>query len=578
MKNPRIPIGAKIIGLAISLLGLLVAVAYTSQQRIRMVQSEVEDLVGDIVPINGSVGRVNVHTLEQELHFERIIGEHESGAMNRAVIEAERARFEARTALVEVELDGAIARARSFEAKTSTLVDQEVLSRLAPTLERIRQEHREYHRVAIDTFRRLEAGERGRTVREMEDRVDAAEDDLQRTLDALVDDVISHTDRAARSSERHQMTLGRNLILFTLAAVALGLVGAVVFTSGIVRPVGQLLQQIQTMEHGDSGDAVEVRSRDEVGLLADAFNLMFRGLEEKKRLKAIFGQYVDRRVVERLEDGGRSLPTDGEKRIATVLMADVANFTAATTELPPEQTLDVINRYLDLLTPSILDRQGFVEFVGTAIKGFWTSPFVVESEHALLAAEAALEQISRLKSAHGILGKLPGTNVGPNRWRFEIGLATGPLVLGNIGPRGAMAYTVLGDTVNTAARIRGVANQYGVEILMPEETARHIGTRMATRELGQVQVVGKEDTLRVFELLGHAGALDPTLSQLTETYALGLRAYRDRSWEQASRNFEACLRIKADDGPSKRHLEWISDLTARELPDDWDGVWRLNKK
>ena len=144
---------------------------------------------------------------------------------------------------------------------------------------------------------------------------------------------------------------------------------------------------------------------------------------------------------------------------------------ATTTQLQPEETLDIINRYLDLLTPSVLDRQGFVEFVGTTIKGFWTSPFVDESEHAQRACEAALEQVSRLKGAPEILRKLPGTNVGPNSWRFEIGLATGPLVLGNNGPRGAMAYTVLGDTVNTASRIRGVARQYCVEILMLEETA-----------------------------------------------------------------------------------------------------------
>jgi len=221
LKNPRIPIGAKVIGLALSLLGLLVAGADPSQQRIRMVQSEVEHLVGDIAPINDSIQQINVHALEQELHFERVIGEHESGAMNRAVIESEQASLQARTAPVEAELDGPVARARSFEARTSTRIDREVLSRLVPTLERLRHEHREYNRVAIDTFRCLEAGERGRTVREVMDRVDAAEDDFRPTLDALVVDVISHTDRAARSSERHQMAVGRNLIYSSLAALAL---------------------------------------------------------------------------------------------------------------------------------------------------------------------------------------------------------------------------------------------------------------------------------------------------------------------------------------------------------------------
>lgn len=578
MKNPRFPLGVKILGLAVSLLGLLVAIAFTSHLRISRVKAEVEDLVDHIVRTQRSVERVNTHSLKQALHFERIVEQYEGDVIDADRIQLERNRFEAETSEVESELLGALGRARSFEANVSTLIDHDARDSLTPMLERIQQDHENFHEAAMDTFRRLEDGRRGTTIRELEDLVNRDADTLRQTMDELVLELSDHTDRAARSSERHQRAVGRNLILITLSAVALGLVYAGVFTRKIVSPIGQLVQQIRTADTDGPVTSVQVGTHDEVALLADTFTRMFQNLSEKERLKATFGQYVDPRVVDRLEDGGRNLPTLGEKRVVTVLMSDLDDFARTTERLGPDETMSAVNRYLGLLAPSVLDRHGFIEFVGTAIKGFWTSPFVDESEHAHLACEAALEQAARFDDVPDMLDTPPHANAGGIRHGFHIGVATGPLVLGNVGPRGAMAYTVLGDTVNTASRVRGVAREYGVRIVMIDETARLVDRRFATRELGQVRVVGKDDTLRVFELMGHAGELDARLARLRETYAVASEAYRRRDWDQAAQQFEACLRIEPDDGPSKLHLAWISNVRGRELPDDWDGVWQLTSK
>ena len=382
----------------------------------------------------------------------------------------------------------------------------------------------------------------------------------------------------AKLSARHQREVLQNGLLITGGAVALGMVYASGVTLSIVGPLQHLTQQVQRLRHGKTLEPLVVQSNDEVGLLNTAFNHMLGELEHKEKLKELFGKYVDPRVVAQHEQRGKALQTTGEKQIVTVLMSDIAGFQPISNGLPPEKQLEVINLYLGLLSTSVAEQQGFTEFVDTMIKGFWAPPFVEETVHAHCACEAALSQISKLQELRRQLKQAADTASDLSDVDLHIGLATGPLILANMGPEWATSYTVLGDTVNTAARLKGVAKQFGVSILLLEDTQQQVQSTMATRELGLVQVVGKNDSLRIFELLGRHGQLSVEQVKWNELFSQGLAAYRQRDWGQAEEKFAACLQVSPQDKPTQKYLQASLELRDQALPPDWDGVWRLTKK
>lgn len=379
-------------------------------------------------------------------------------------------------------------------------------------------------------------------------------------------------------SERHQQNVLRSGLLVTGGALILGMMCASIVTLRIVHPLRHLTSQVQQFQQGQSLEPFTVRSNDEVGQLNGTFNHMLAELAHKEKLKELFGKYVDPRVVAQHEEQGKALQTTGEKQIVTVIMSDIDGFQPIAESLSPEKQVDVINLYLELLSPSVSEQQGFLEFVDTVMKGFWAPPFVSKTDHAYLACEAALDQLSKLQELRHLLRQATGTTSELSAVNLHIGIATGPLLLANMGPEWATMYTVLGDTVNTAARLQGVARQMGIPILLLEETQQQVREMMVCREIGLVQVVGKDDKLRVFELLGHQGQLNVEQLAWAETFKQGLDAYHQQAWDQANEYFATCLQRQPEDHPTQRYLHSIQELRDQRLPSDWDGVWQLTQK
>ncbi|MEM9247044.1 MAG: adenylate/guanylate cyclase domain-containing protein, partial [Cyanobacteria bacterium P01_F01_bin.153] len=213
---------------------------------------------------------------------------------------------------------------------------------------------------------------------------------------------------------------------------------------------------------------------------------------------------------------------------------------------------------------------------------FWGPPFSSEADHGELACAAALAQRSRLNTItewarsyssqsgdQTLAVKLP-------KLQLCIGLSTGSLVVGNIGSETAKSYTVMGDTVNTASRLKGVSKQYGVEIVLVDATVAMLSDSFITRELDLLQVVGKDEPVRVYELVGKAGAVERSHLERCEIFATGLAAYRKQDWTQAQSAFKKCQ--AEGDPPAQLYLDRIATLQQNPPPEDWDGVWRLTSK
>jgi adenylate cyclase len=132
--------------------------------------------------------------------------------------------------------------------------------------------------------------------------------------------------------------------------------------------------------------------------------------------------------------------------------------------------------------------------------------------------------------------------------------------------------------MNLASRIEGANKLFGSRILISEATRLRAGDAVECRELDSIRVVGRQQSVRVFEVLARASELEPGRARAREAFAEGLAAYRARDWDGAQRGFAAAIAQDPEDAPAQRFLERVAALRAEPPPPDWDGVFELESK
>jgi class 3 adenylate cyclase len=299
----------------------------------------------------------------------------------------------------------------------------------------------------------------------------------------------------------------------------------------------------------------------------------------KERIKGTFETYMDPRIVQTVIQQSTSIKTSGEKRVVTVFFSDMEKFTSISEQMTPAGLVNMINQYLTTASESIRRHNGIIDkYIGDAIMAFWSPPFTNEDEHAKLACFAALEQLSILDEFRRMLPDITGFRKGLPNIDIRVGLATGEVIIGNIGSHISRNYTVMGDTVNIASRLESASKYYGTRLLISEETQVMARDAVETRELDSIRVMGKSDSVRVFELLARKGELGRAVADLRERFDRGLAAYRNRDWDRAQADFAACLEIDPADAPSKLFVARLQYLRDHPPAENWDGVWSLAEK
>jgi adenylate cyclase len=218
------------------------------------------------------------------------------------------------------------------------------------------------------------------------------------------------------------------------------------------------------------------------------------------------------------------------------------------------------------------------KYIGDSIMAFWGPPFVDAELHPLVACHAAIEQMRLMDEFRRIVPGLVPDLPASARFDMRIGIATGDVTVGNIGSDTSKGYTVVGDTVNLAARLESASKQYGTNIIISEETWLHARDGIDSRELDKIRVVGKSDPVRIFQVVALKGQADTQTRELYGTFEGSLRDFRAGSIAQARAGFEACLKIRPGDRPSEVFLDRIALLERAGLPSGWDGVWTLKDK
>ncbi|MEM9003813.1 MAG: adenylate/guanylate cyclase domain-containing protein [Cyanobacteria bacterium P01_F01_bin.86] len=571
-------IGVKIFGIATSLLGLLLLVVYIFTARLRQVNEEVTALAEYVIPITDRVAQIDVHVLEQELHFERVQRLYEIEPLDNNRIQAELMAFEERGELVDEELAEAIALTKTALKEVTLPTAQAEWNHIAPLLEAIAIQHQQFHDHAEELLMLLEAGDLD-AAHQLEEALIVEETDFNQAITDIFLELEAFTVRSAQEGQQHQQTVQNLSLAVATLATVFGLIYALLVTRGLVRPVKSLTRGIAAVREGNLDTDFEVASRDEVGVLASAFNAMVSELKLKARLEETFGKYVDPRIVRTLLQASTETQTVEDRQVMTVFFSDIDGLEEVMVTLDPNAQIRLINDYLSLMSAPISTHKGVIDkFIGTTIMGFWGPPFTDAESHTRLACEAALAQLQHLQALTQQVALASKANDSLPSLQLHVGLSTGALVAGNMGSSSAKSYTVMGDTVNIASRLKGASKQYGVTILLSEETQRPLAECMETRELDLIQVVGREDPIRIYELLGHKGSLSLSAVAAKEAFAQGLHAYRQQDWPQARQHFEACLAKQTGDRPAQLYLDRIALLQENPPPADWNGVWQLTQK
>lgn len=566
------------------MLGLLLVVVYVSSTRLRRVSEEIGALADYIIPLTNRVAAVDVHALEQEVLFERMLKHHEIEPVDEALVARERAEFQNRSREVAQEFEEIDALAQKALTHIADAETREGLRVLLDRLKAVEQEHGVFQGQAdaIIDLLRGDGEIDGAELLRREKALAAEEEKFNRSIERVLLDFEEFTVAAAQRGQSHQATVQQLSISISVLATVIGSLFAWLVTLGVVRPVRHLTRKVKALQAGDLSVQARTSSRDELATLAIAFNHMVGELKLKAELEKTFGQYVDRRVVQRLLTASAEATTAGDRQVMTVCFADVVGLGDILEKLPPEPQVALANEYFTVMAAPISKRLGTLDkFINTTVMAFWGPPFADEKDHGALACGAALAQRSqlnvitnRVRSHWQKWGN--GTPLPP--LKLCIGLATGSLVVGNIGSETVKSYTVMGDTVNTASRLKGVSKQYGVDIVLMDATSAMLGDRFVTRELDLIQVVGKDEPVRIYELLGETGTIDPPLLDRCATFATGLAAYRQQQWDAAQAAFEKCHTETITDPPAQLYIDRIATLKDDPPPTNWDGVWRLTQK
>jgi adenylate cyclase len=280
-------------------------------------------------------------------------------------------------------------------------------------------------------------------------------------------------------------TLGIGVLVALAVAFTISFELSLLLLRSILSPIQDLQDGTRRVADGDLSVRVPVLGSDETGRLAGSFNRMVAGLEERERLRDAFGAFVDPALAERVLAEGTAL--EGEEVEVTVLFIDIRDFTAFAERAGARAVVAQLNRFYDYVVPLLAHHGGHAnKFVGDGLLGVFGAPDR-HADHADRGVAAALQIAQVVVEAYE--GDL----------RVGIGINSGPVVSGTVGGGGRLEFTVIGDTVNTAARVEEATRETGDVVLLTEATRRLLhDDHGGFVERVDVPLKGKSERVRVY--------------------------------------------------------------------------------
>jgi class 3 adenylate cyclase len=275
------------------------------------------------------------------------------------------------------------------------------------------------------------------------------------------------------------------VLVAVIVAFTLSLELTVLLSRSVAEPVRALRAATDRVIEGDLSARVPVVANDETGALAVSFNRMVAALAEREKLREAFGSYVDPDLAERILEEGTTL--EGEDVEVTVLFVDIRDFTAWAENAAASEVVGALNAFYEHVVPVLTRHGGHAnKFIGDGLLGVFGAPDR-RADHADRGVAAALEIAAVVRERYG------------ERLRVGVGVNSGRVLAGTVGGGGRLEFTVIGDPVNTAARVERATRETGDDVLVTEATRALVrASDCVFVERPTIELKGKSAPVRLY--------------------------------------------------------------------------------
>lgn len=380
-------------------------------------------------------------------------------------------------------------------------------------------------------------------------------------------------------------------VIIVAAAIAAAVALVLTFAGYLTRPLTRMVRTMQSIiTTNDLSQRVVVEYHDEVGQLAQTFNLMTGELEkaygrikrqayekvvaqrQEEKLKNAFRSYVPADVIEYLFKNPEGMLV-GRTDVIAVLFCGIANFPAISESLSAYDMVTLLNSYFGVMVDVIDARHGIVDkYIDHLIMALFGAP-VKRAEQDADAVDSVLAGLEMLEALQGFNARQRAAG-GPVL-SLGVGINYGPVTLGNIGTDKKMDYTVIGDMVNLTSRLQGLTRVYRQELLISEYLSRKVSGRMPCRLIDTVAVKGREKGVKIYTV---RKSLPPAHREAWDISNAAMTEYSRRSFSRAASLFADVHRILGDDYPSELLMRRSQDYAKNPPPAGWDGVEVMKSK
>lgn len=393
--------------------------------------------------------------------------------------------------------------------------------------------------------------------------------------------IVDRTDGLRAIQSNRDKAVEMALLIFG-AAVLL----AVAISYIAVRKIKRLIRNAEKVGQGDLEVAFPTKGADEFGSLSRALNRMVGGLREREKIKGILGNMIDPVVVGEAMKDMAALKRGSELRV-TAFFSDVAGFSGISEKLSSVELANLLNEYLSAMTLILKEHEGVLDkYIGDAIVGIFNAPVPVE-DHSLKAVRASLKMLRKLEDLRLLWKRENRYMPEVHDMRIRIGLNVGLAKVGFMGTDALASYTMMGDTVNLAARLEAAGKDYGVSLLISDAVYAEVKDHVFSRKLDLVRVKGKSEPVVLYEAIAEWSELEQAElgSEVRKRqaaaclYGEGLDLYLARKWDAAIAKFKDSEQARGEADLAVRQLvERCLEYKQNPPPPDWDGVYTREHK
>lgn len=364
-----------------------------------------------------------------------------------------------------------------------------------------------------------------------------------------------------------------NILLLAIMITVLGMGLVSAYAGWVTKPVSRLEREIKRIQEFDlSGDVDVTTGTREILALANAVRTMKSALDT-------FGRFVPKSLVREIVSSGQPVEIGGQSRFLTIMFTDIQSFSAMAEREPTRQLMQHLSEHFQTITSAVNANHGTIDkFIGDSVMAFWGAP-VWHEDHvyngclSALMAQRGLDELNKVWESEG-----------SRKFHVRFGLHADAVLVGNVGAKERISYSVLGDGVNVASRLEGVNKVYGTQIIASHTVYKEAGERCLFRPLDMVAVQGRRGGIVIYELLATIGngapdyQATPDQRTISEMTFAAFYAYQERRWDEAMELYMAIREIDPNDPITDMFITRCREMKADPPPTDWSGVYALKSK